>query len=161
MSGQERGGCGRELSVGYSIEFQVSSLYVSVCMFQRDGSLGVLWNWATCIFCCVISSTGRLFVQMPWLTFSVGLILPRSATQFTLCVWGCLFVCWWVGRLSHSFNGHISGKAFVHDCMYVYLFVHTCIVFYLLFVHVCLTSGSATILFYLNGDKMWATTTVV
>lgn len=97
MSGQERDACGRELSVGYKIEFQVSSLCLSVCMFQRDGSLDVLRNWAGCIFCCVISSTGRLFIQMPWLTFSGELSLPRSATQFTLCVCGGVFVCVQVG----------------------------------------------------------------
>lgn len=46
VSGQERAACGRELSLGYSIACVQQSwgpgeftLYLSVCMFHRDGCL--------------------------------------------------------------------------------------------------------------------------
>lgn len=134
MSGQERGACGRELSVGYNIEFQVSSLYLRGCMFQRDGSLDVLRNLAGCIFCCVISSTGMLFIQMPWLTFSGGLILPRSATQFTLCMCGgvCLCAGGWVDYPTASMATSQEKPPFMTACMCISLCTHAlCFIFFL------------------------------
>lgn len=145
VSGQERAVCGGERSLGYSIASVQQSrglgeFTVSEC-FRRDG---MFYGIGT-VFCFVISSTVVCdlfnFIQTAWL--SGGLILLWSARKLARCV--CLSVCVCVIGLTDS-TATSRRKKPPFTAVYQCFSMHIYNVFYLLFVHVCLTSGSATTL---------------